>query len=245
MCYSDNWFSTLELFIYFGRIGINAAGTIRANRLQGCPLLSNKDLSKQGHGSYDYRIDLNSGITIVKWMDNSIVQLASNYVGVEPVGTIECWDRSKQSKIKITCPRIVQDYNKSMGGVDLVDLLIELYRIEVKTTRWYIKVFWYIIDIAKVNSWLLYRRHCNLQQKDLLFFSLEIDEDIMYANKPSYQAAKAKGKPKRSCVESIPRHGRNLQYLCLNQMSGMTKLITGQYLLKKKRDIVCAKAMPE
>ena len=29
MCYFDNWFSTLELFIYFGRIGINAAGTIR------------------------------------------------------------------------------------------------------------------------------------------------------------------------------------------------------------------------
>ena len=87
--YFDNWFISLELFIYFGRIGINAAGTIRANRLQDYTLLSNKDLSKQDCGSYDYWIDLNSGVTIVKWMDNSIVQLASNYVGAEPVGTIE------------------------------------------------------------------------------------------------------------------------------------------------------------
>ena len=37
---------------------------------------------------YDYRIGLNSGVTIAKRMDNSIVQLASNYVGVEPYGTL-------------------------------------------------------------------------------------------------------------------------------------------------------------
>ena len=35
-CYFDNWFGRLELFIYFGRIGIDAAGRIRANYLQGC-----------------------------------------------------------------------------------------------------------------------------------------------------------------------------------------------------------------
>ena len=107
MCYFDNWFSTSELFIYFGQIGITAAGTVRANRLQGCPLLSNKDLSKQEWGNYNYGIDLNSGVTIVKWMDDSILQIASDYVDVEPVGTIEHWDQSKQSKIKITCPCMI------------------------------------------------------------------------------------------------------------------------------------------
>ena len=143
-------------------------------------------------------------------MDNSIVQVASNYVGIEPVGTIEHWDRSKQSKIKIRCPHIAQDYNKSMVGVDLVDMLIELYRTEVKTTRWDIKVFWHMIDIVKVNSWLLYCCYCNLQQKkqnSLLVFSCEIAECLIYANKPSYQAAQAKRRPKRSSVESMPRPG--------------------------------------
>ena len=37
----------------------------------------------------DYHCDANSGLTIVKWVDNSVVQLASNYVGVEPVGSID------------------------------------------------------------------------------------------------------------------------------------------------------------
>ena len=52
-----------------------------------------------------------------------------------------------------------------MSGVGVVDMLIELYRTEVKTTRWYIKVICHMIDIAKVNSWLMYRHHYNLQQR--------------------------------------------------------------------------------
>ena len=71
----------------------------------------------------------------------------------------------------------------------LVDMFIELCRIEVKTTRWYNKVFWHIIDIAKVTSWLLYCGHCNLQQKkqkSLLVFSREIAEGLIYGNKPNY-----------------------------------------------------------
>ena len=46
-----------------------------------------------------------------------------------------------------------------MGGVDLADMLISLYRVKVKTKRWHIKVFWHLIDISKVNAWNLYRRH--------------------------------------------------------------------------------------
>jgi len=40
-----------------------------------------------------------------------------------------------------------------MGGVDMADMLISLYRVKSKTKRWYIKIF------CKVNAWNLYRRH--------------------------------------------------------------------------------------
>ena len=42
----DNWFTTLDIMIYLKKEGLLAVGTIRSNRLQGCPLLSNKDLQK-------------------------------------------------------------------------------------------------------------------------------------------------------------------------------------------------------
>ena len=160
--YFDNWFSTLNLFLYLKQIGINAVGTIRQNRLQGCPLKSSKEFCKEERGSYDYHVDSNSGIVVLKWLDNNIVHLASNYAGVEPVNTIQRWCSKSKTRKLIPCPKIVTAYNKCMGGVDLADMLIALYRIKVKTKRWYIKVFLHFVDIAKVNAWILYRRHCNL-----------------------------------------------------------------------------------
>ena len=74
--------------------------------------------------------------------------------------TIELWVKKDQPMKEIPCPQIVRAYNKSMGGVDLAGMLISLYRVEVKTRRWYIKVFWHLVDIAMVNAWILYRRHC-------------------------------------------------------------------------------------
>ena len=144
--------------IYLKEIGILAVGTVWANRLQGCPLERNKAIEKQIRGSMDYRVDLNTGLFIVRWMDNSTVQFASNFVGIEPMGTLNRWDSHGREKKDIACLKIVTMYNKSMGGIDLADMLIALYRIQCKTTRWHIKVFWHMVDIAKVNAWILYKR---------------------------------------------------------------------------------------
>ncbi len=129
----DNWFSTINLFIYLKQLGILACGTMRANRLQGCKLKSNKDLKKSGRGSLDYMTDLNSGVIIAKWMDNNAVHLASNFIGVEPMQTVSRWIPEEKCRKDIPCPNIIKEYNGGMGGVDLVDMLIALYRITVKT----------------------------------------------------------------------------------------------------------------
>ena len=76
-----------------------------------------------------------------------------------------------------------------MGGVDLADMLIALYRIPCKTKKWYQKIFWHLIDIAKVNAWLLYRRHSSQNGKlkneiqDLLSFSLDVSNGLIHGNK--------------------------------------------------------------
>ena len=67
-----------------------------------------------------------------------------------------------------------------MGGADLVDMLTKLYRIEVKTIRLCIKVFWHVIDIDKVNSWLSLQL-ITKKTKVSVSFSHEIAEGLMYA----------------------------------------------------------------
>lgn len=204
----DNWFTTLDLIQYLKKNGILAVGTIRANRTAGCPVMSNKDLEKEGRGALDYRVDQNSGIIIVKWVDNSTVQLTSNYIGVEPVSTIKRWNKTEMDRTDVPCPQIVKSYNQSMGGVDLVDMLISLYRIKVKTRRWYIKIFWHLVDVAKVNGWILYRRHQDQHvvpkrsQQPLQLFSLELaDALIKHSQVATYVAP---GRPtKRKSMEPI------------------------------------------
>ena len=89
----------------------------------------------------DYRCDGNSGIIAVKWVDNSVVNLSSNFVGIEPMSKVERWCSKEKIRKDIPCPQIVKEYNKSMGGVDLADMLLSLYRIPCKTKRWYQKIF--------------------------------------------------------------------------------------------------------
>ena len=143
----DNRFSTLYLMQKLKKKGLLAADTIRPNRLQRCPLKATKDLEKEGRGAMDYRTDNNSGIIITKWVDNKTLHLISNYVGIEPMESIQRWSKYEKRKVQVPCPQIVFAYNKAMGGVDLADMLILLYRIPVKTHRWYIKVFWHLVDI--------------------------------------------------------------------------------------------------
>ena len=122
--FCDNWFTTLDLLLYLKRIGIHVCGTVRSNRLQGCALNADKDLKRKGRGSLDYKSDMNSGIIVAKWYDNNAVHIASNFVGIEPMGTMERWSPQDKERKEIPCPQLVLQYNKGMDGFDLADMLI-------------------------------------------------------------------------------------------------------------------------
>ncbi|XP_065658778.1 piggyBac transposable element-derived protein 2-like [Hydra vulgaris] len=209
----DNWFSTPNLIQYLKGIGIKAAGTIRPNRLHGCPVIPSKELKKKDRGSLDYRIDKNSALIVVKWLDNSIVHLVSNCFGIAPLTTIYRWCSKTKEKKNVACPYIVAAYNKCMGGVDLADMLIALYRTEVKTRRWYIKVFWHFVDVAKVNAWILYKRHYQQlglpinKHQALAEFTVDISNALIQANKS--KAIQGRGRPaKLSGIKQVQQRNR-------------------------------------
>lgn len=43
--------------------------------------LSEKDLKKEGHGAFDSVVEANSGVTVLRWFDNGLVQMVSNFIG--------------------------------------------------------------------------------------------------------------------------------------------------------------------
>ena len=156
----DNFFNFLELQKYLKSIGIWSVGTLRSNRLRGCPLKSDKELKKLGRGSYDCVFDRENGTYIVKWFDNKPILLTSTFVGILPDTTVKRWDKKENKSIDVICPSIVSTYNQYMGGVDLFDMFSALYRIDHKGRKWYRRIFLWGLSLSAINGWILYKRHC-------------------------------------------------------------------------------------
>ena len=46
-----------------------------------------------------------------------------------------------------------------MGGVDLCDMMVKLYRTDIRSRRWKLRITYDCLDVAVQNAWVLYRRH--------------------------------------------------------------------------------------
>ena len=54
-------------------------------------------------------------------------------------------------------PIMIQFYNKTKGGVNTVDQMIDMYGAKVGTKRWPMVVFYTIIDISALNGLLVWK----------------------------------------------------------------------------------------
>lgn len=201
--YFDNYFSSLPLFVYLkDKMKILSLGTLRGNRIGGCPIETDKILSKQGRGKFDFKSDKEKGVIVVKWVDNKCVLLGSTLYGIEPKSTLKRYSKIVKEKVEVECPAIIRNYNKHMGGVDKANALMGLYKTPGKAKRWYFSIFTYILDICVVNAWLLYRMDCvalNKKHMPLKKFRLEISEALSRTGKES-----RKGRPS-SAAASVPK----------------------------------------
>lgn len=116
-------------------------------------------MKKKGRGAFCQVVCNKNKISIVKWFDNKQVTLVSSYDDAYPVENIKRFSKEAKSRVDIKCPKIVKDYNRHMGGVDLADMLIALYRTGIRSHRWYMNIFSQLLDICINNAWLLRRRH--------------------------------------------------------------------------------------
>lgn len=56
------------------------------------------------------------------------------------------------SVIEISCPVLVKHYNVHMGYVDKADMLTSLNEIDRKSKRWWLRIFWHMLDVCIVNG---------------------------------------------------------------------------------------------
>lgn len=81
----DNLFTSLKLVDVLTSKKIGCTGTVRANRTEQCPLKSINEMKNTKRGTYDFQQAENTGVIVVRWNDNNIVNAVSNAAGVNPL----------------------------------------------------------------------------------------------------------------------------------------------------------------
>ncbi|XP_062256971.1 piggyBac transposable element-derived protein 2-like [Platichthys flesus] len=189
LCF-DSWFSSLDLFAALGNNGIPALGTVQQCRLPGCSFSTDTDMKKKGRGTFEEKRSVVDGVEIraVKWFDHRGVIVARSFAGAHPVSNISTWDRELKQEVSVECPSIINLYNQFRGGAVALDALMA-YHIQIRSKKYYQRLFFHFVDMVIANSWLLYRRDCDSldvpkkMQKDLLAFRTSVAQALCMQGK--------------------------------------------------------------
>ena len=162
--YVDRFYTSIDLLKQMDRMKLFVTGTCMKNRLPKELIVAKssrefKQIDRGQHMRHKYTYVKEDGtITnygLVCWKDRDMVYCLSSCCPTDEVG--ECHRRSTEGIIKIQRPKIVGEYNKYMGGVDLADQR----RLHSNSTlmgqhRWWLKLFFYLLDVGTSNALVLY-----------------------------------------------------------------------------------------
>jgi hypothetical protein len=156
--YTDRFYSSYHLAKELLGVGIHTTGTLMTNR-KGLPVeLKKIKLKKSEIKTF---VNKDSNTMVLSWKDKNTVTMIST---LHDNTTKTTERRLKGGEItQVTKPSVIHKYNEFMGGVDLADHYTTTYSFARRTSKWWRKLFFWLLDVSVVNSFILY----NMKRKEL------------------------------------------------------------------------------
>lgn len=171
----DNFFTTYPLMKRLLEDNTYAIGTVRSNR-KGLPDMMHNKQPKLKRGEFMFGVK--QSIAAVKWMDNNPVCFFSNYCS--PKNTSTVFRKTHDgSKLGVSCPQVVSQYNEIMGGVDRFDQLRECYEVGRRSTKWWHRLFYYFLDMAIINAFILMKVDKETPKAEQLSFRINLARQLI------------------------------------------------------------------
>ena len=146
----DYYFTSLDLALRFAKKQCSLVETIRQNRREVPDAVKSK---KPLHQTVVLKSTESTAVTLTSYQckkTKSVAILSTLHPDV-PVTT----ENNPKKK-----PEAVLFYNKTKVGVDVLDQMARLYSVKAGSRRWPVHVFYNVIDMALINSWLIYKEVC-------------------------------------------------------------------------------------
>jgi hypothetical protein len=176
----DNFFTSPMLFEDLWHRKFYAIGTARQGRI-GFP--SSLDVPVKGkRGTLEIRVHRARRMTAIHWQDVKGVYFLSTHSNPVQRGGVLVECNAGGRKIKVPSSPIQLAYAKNMRGVDTQDQVWSQYTTQLKTKKWWHRLFFFGLDAAFANAYLMYK-HMTIAGKmkpmDHYTFMLEVCHDQM------------------------------------------------------------------
>ena len=162
----------------------------------------------------DVEFHYSNNVMAVKWFDNRGVTLVgTNLDGCDQVSFVLRRVKDQSAKAPISCPAIVKECNAGMGGVDLLDQRTAAYKLDRKSSngRYYLRLFFDLLDIAVVNSHVVFKA-LNPKGMELLDFKIVVAKYLIGSyNSRSRNAPSTHISHREVLPASVPLHSPVLQ----------------------------------
>ena len=140
--------------------GVLATGTILETR-RGFPAAfkKSKEWAKGEKGGHALGKD--PPLLVLQWVDNEVISMLST---IDEVNYHSLLNRKRKvdgvwDTREISQPKVVANFNKFMNGVDRSDQILTTNSVPRKSTKWWETLFYHLIDMAVVNSFILFKEH--------------------------------------------------------------------------------------
>jgi len=145
--YMDSFFSSPEFFDDLVKKQIYCCGTVRPNR-KGMPQDLRPKTTKLKRG--DICVRTRADLMAILWRNKRDICMLTNIHSAPADGNFY----SEGGKAIKT--QIVMDYNYHMGYVDKGDRMVNSSSIRRRTFKWMKKLFFHLLDLAILNSYILH-----------------------------------------------------------------------------------------
>lgn len=203
----DNFFTSVCASEQLLERNIYSCGTIRANKKNLPAFIKKTKESKKVEKTMkrgEFQFAAKKRIAVVKWMDRKAVNFISTIDSPQQTSTVERRLRNG-TKITVHCPKVVETYNKYMGGVDRFDQLLERYAIGRRSIKWWHRIFYYLLDMAIVNSYVLWKlRQPDPKKCHQLTFRIKLARQLI----SGFSSRKAVGRPPNFFKSPVPAEVR-------------------------------------
>ena len=159
--YFDNYYTSVQLVQDLFKMEILACGTASENRRGFPQSMKNGKQWAKGKERGSMRWEREGSCLALQWLDNRPVTMLST---IDSANSFELVDRkekvnNKWCNIKVRQPQAIHSYNQFMNGADRSDQMLAQNSTLRKCMRWWKTLFFHMIDIAVVNSFILFQLH--------------------------------------------------------------------------------------